>query len=327
MHRRGRFDPSGSGPPWWPEGEPWPPKRGLDGHPWGDFGQRFMRRVMLFVLGVVVVPLVVGVILATVIGGWVSIGAAVIVGLAMIVMMLIAARIMFRRFNPVTELVDEQLLEAEIQRRQLLADVGHELRTPLTVIRGEVEAFIDGVHEPDEARLRELLADVAVMERLLGDLQTLSTTEAGQLALHPEPTDLVDLAASVVHNFASSQPPVVLVSSGDDVDAEVDPVRIREVLTNLLTNAVRATPPEGSVTVEVVSSENAGHTASLTVTDTGSGIRPEQVSSVFNRFEKGDDSDGSGLGLTISRHLVEAHGGTISIESLHGYGTTVHVML
>lgn len=286
-----------------------------------------MRRVMLFVLGVIVVPLVIGVILATVIGGWESIGAAVIVGLAIIVMMLIAARIMFRRFNPVTEMVDEQLVEAEVQRRQLLADVGHELRTPLTVIRGEVEAFIDGVHEPDEERLTELLADVAVMERLLGDLQTLSTTDAGRLALHPEPTDVVDLAASVVHNFESSEPAVTLEVVDPDVDADVDPVRIREVLTNLLTNAARATDAAGEVTVRVARSSSPGRTAAIEVVDTGAGIERDQLGTIFDRFQKGRDSDGSGLGLTISRHLVEAHGGTISIDSLPGQGTTVRVEL
>jgi two-component system sensor histidine kinase BaeS len=274
-----------------------------------------------------VVPLGIGVILAIVFGGWESIGAAIVVGLALIVMLVIGVRLVFRESGRVARMVDAQLEQAEMQRRQLLADVGHELRTPLTVIRGEVEAFIDGVHEPDEARLSELLEDVAVMERLIDDLHTLSTGEAGQLALHPEPTDLVDLATSVVHNFASSQPPVTIEPTDEDVDAEIDPIRIREVLTNLLTNAVRATSANGHVTVRVGRSLSPHHSATIEVADTGTGMEPERLSSVFDRFEKGADSDGSGLGLTISRHLVEAHGGTIRINSDAGQGTTVTVEL
>ncbi len=346
----------GDRPQWWPENEAWPPRGGPGSEAWRGYGRRFVRGAVLFMLGVVIVPLIVGVLLAVTIGGWESVALAVVVLAGLAIVAVVALRAAFRNLGPVRELIEatgrladgdhtarvsdsrramqpvvtsfnamaERLETAERQRRRLMADLGHELRTPLTVIRGEVESFIDGVHEPTPERLEEVLADIGVIERLIADLETLSTSEAGQLALHPEPTDLVELAESVVHNFAHTAPPVRLSAEAAHVDVDVDPVRIREVLANLIGNARRATPDDGSVTV-VVSSSTEGPT--MTVADTGAGIEPDELESVFDRFHKGADSDGSGLGLTISRQLVEAHGGKIGIESTPGEGTVVRVQL
>ena len=307
-------------PDWWPEGEPWPPQTDDWSPPWGDAGRRVVRRTLVFLFLLVVVPLVVGTFLAVSIGGWASIGIAVVVGLTLIILAPLVARAMFASFTT----MEERLEHTEVERRELLAEVGHELRTPLTVIRGELEAFLDGVHEPDANRISELLADVAVMERLLGDLQTLSTSEAGMLTLHKEPTDLVELVASVLHNFANAMPPVRLEHPDEHVDIDIDPVRIREVVSNLVTNALRATSEDGSVIVRVASEAD---TAVIQVIDSGVGIPTDQLNAVFDRFHKGLGSDGSGLGLTISRHLVEAHGGTIAVDSVVGEGTTVRIDL
>jgi two-component system sensor histidine kinase BaeS len=221
-----------------------------------------------------------------------------------------------------------QLETADEQRRRLLADLGHELRTPLTVVRGEIEAMLDGVHEIDSDHLNLLMNEVMVMERLLEDLRTLSLIDAGRLDLHPEPTDLLGLVEEVADGYrrrAGENGVVVSVEPTDDLDELlVDPVRIREVLTNLTVNALRAMP-DGGVLRFVFRSTAAG--AVIEVADSGTGIDSSELDQVFDRFHKGSSSGGSGLGLTISRDLVEAHGGTLTLESQAGVGTTVTVEL
>jgi two-component system sensor histidine kinase BaeS len=203
-----------------------------------------------------------------------------------------------------------RLEDADEQRRRLLADLGHELRTPLTVIRGEMEAIVDGVHDPDE------------------DLRTLSMAEAGSLALHPEPTDLVALVTEATESHrrtAEAQAVAIAVDGAIDVgEVVVDPVRIREVVSNLVVNSLRAMPDGGALMLHV---QLEAREAVIRVTDTGSGIAADDLEPVFERFHKGSSSAGSGLGLTISRDLVEAHGGSISISSDVGAGTTVEVRL
>lgn len=221
-----------------------------------------------------------------------------------------------------------RLEQTDEQRRRLLADLGHELRTPLTVIRGEIEAMLDGVHEPDGEHLELLLGEVRVMERLLEDLRTLSLAESGALALHPVATDVVDLAADVAETYrrGAEDAGIAIHVTGDPAapDVVLDPVRIREVLSNLVVNALRAMPDGGHLTISVEASPAA---CIFRVADSGVGIPPEQLDHVFDRFSKGDGSDGSGLGLTISRDLVVAHDGTIEISSQLGQGTVATVTL
>jgi two-component system OmpR family sensor kinase/two-component system sensor histidine kinase BaeS len=227
-------------------------------------------------------------------------------------------------FNQMTE----RLQANETQRRALLADVAHELRTPLSVIRGNVEGMLDGVYPPDEAHLGPLLEETAVMARLLDDLQTLSTAEAGVLRLHRERLDPLSLATDAVAAFRTraEQGGVALDcgASGPVPEVDVDPVRIGEVLANLLTNAIRHTPRGGSVRV-VVEPDPAG--VAVAVADTGPGIDPHDLPHVFDRFVKSADSGGAGLGLAIARSLVEAHGGRISASSVPGQGTTMRFVL
>ena len=228
-----------------------------------------------------------------------------------------------RSFNDMAR----RLEEADEQRRRLLADLGHELRTPLTVVRGEIEAIVDGVHDADPEHLEILLDEVAVMERLLEDLRTLSMAEAGALPLHPEPTDLADLVADAVESHrraADAQAVVVTVNAQDVGEIVVDPVRIREVMSNLVVNALRAMPDGGALRVALHSDRDD---AVIKVVDTGFGIEPERIDTMFERFAKGAASPGSGLGLTISRDLVAAHGGTIELQSQLGGGTTATVRL
>ena len=217
----------------------------------------------------------------------------------------------------------------EHQRRTLLAEVSHELRTPLTVVQGNLEAILDGVHPPDPAHLAVILEETQVLARLIDDLRTIALSEAGTLALHPEPTDPDVLIADVVRSFepAAAAAGVALTSAveGDLPILEIDPVRIHEVLANLVANALRHTPSGGRVAVSGAVEDERW--VRLEVRDTGAGIDPALLHRVFDRFVMGDDSRGSGLGLAIARQLVLAHGGEIDAQSVLGSGTTIRVRL
>jgi two-component system sensor histidine kinase BaeS len=222
-------------------------------------------------------------------------------------------------------------LEAdEALRRALLADVSHELRTPLAVIAGNLEAIQDGVYPADDAHLAPILDQTRVMSRLIDDLRTLTLSEAGTLTLHREPTALDLVIAEVVRSFAVTATTGAVTLTDDTTDdlplADVDPVRIREVLANLVANAIRHTPPGGHVTVRGSVSPD-GATVAIVVRDTGGGIEPDVLPHVFDRFVKGEESRGSGLGLAIARSLVEAHGGRIAVTSTVGAGATFTVDL
>ncbi|MGH8908226.1 MAG: sensor histidine kinase [Egibacteraceae bacterium] len=222
----------------------------------------------------------------------------------------------------------ERLESNERRRRDLLADIAHELRTPLSVIRGNVEAMRDGVYPRDEAGLARVLEETAVMSRLLDDLQLLSTAEAGALKLYREPVAPSALVEDAVAGFrAAAQAEQVRLSSRVAPglpSLDVDPVRIGEVLSNLLSNALRHTPPGGAV--EIVAAPCDGGVA-LTVSDTGAGIPAAEAAHIFDRFVKSADSGGAGLGLAIAKTLVEAHAGRITVDSEPGRGTTMRVLL
>ena len=224
----------------------------------------------------------------------------------------------------------ERLGRAEKQRVQLLADVGHELRTPLSVIQGQLEGTLDGVYERDDAQLTAILEETRHMSRILEDLRMLSLAESGALRLDRRPISLDEVVDDAIDahapaaaaggvSVASAVPPEL-----PPVDA--DPTRLREVLDNVLTNAIRYTPSGGSVTV---SAHRYGPAhVRVYVTDTGRGIPGEQLTSVFERFHRSADSRGSGLGLAIARDLVLAHGGEMDAESDGpGLGTRIRFTL
>jgi signal transduction histidine kinase len=221
-------------------------------------------------------------------------------------------------------------LEAdERQRRTLLADISHELRTPLAVVQGNIEAMLDGVHPPDAAHLEGILEETRVLARLIDDLRTLALSEAGTLALHREPTDPAVLVADVVRSFEPSARAagvgLVVAIEGDLPILDIDPVRIHEVLANLVANALRHTPGGGQVTV--AAAVETGRWVRLEVRDDGRGVDAALLPHIFDRFVKGDESRGTGLGLAIARQLVLAHGGEIAADSAPGAGTTIVVRL
>jgi signal transduction histidine kinase len=214
------------------------------------------------------------------------------------------------------------------QRRDLMADVAHELRTPLTVMQGRLEGMLDGVYPRDEAHLAHVLEETRLLARLVDDLRTLAHSESGTLALEKESTDLTVLLDETVTAFRpEAEARAVAISARIPPELpliDIDPLRIREVITNLLTNAVRYSPDGATVNVEA---EAATDAITIRVRDNGPGISADDLPHVFDRFYKGARSGGSGLGLTIARNLMTAHGGTIAAESREGAGATLTITL
>jgi signal transduction histidine kinase len=225
----------------------------------------------------------------------------------------------------------ERLQQADEQRREFLADVTHELRTPLTVIQGKLEGMLDGVYPLDAAHLGPIVDETRVVSRLIDDLRTLSLAESGGLKLQRAPTDLAVLLHETAAAFraqAGAAGVALEVAAESDLPlVEVDPARLREVVVNLLANALRYTPAGGRVRLQA-RAEPAGR-VTVSVSDTGRGIAPEDLPRVFDRFYKSGDSPGSGLGLAIARNLVAAHGGEMRAESegVPGRGATLSFTL
>lgn len=234
---------------------------------------------------------------------------------------------LMRGFNSMAE----RLQANDQQRRNMLADVSHELRTPITVIQGNVEGILDGLYPADEARLKSILEETQVLSRLVDDLRTLALAESGALRLKREPTNLAELIRDTISNFdaqAKEKEIRLDVSLGDTEEANIDPQRVREVLTNLLSNALRYTPRGGEAKVGLVeSSSNVERAITIFVEDNGPGIESADLPHIFDRFYKSSDSGGMGLGLSIARYLVEAHGGKIWAESKVGQGAKISFTL
>jgi two-component system sensor histidine kinase BaeS len=234
-----------------------------------------------------------------------------------------------RRLARAFNAMSARLAADEGERRQLLADVSHELRTPLSVIQGNVEGILDGLYPADRAHLEPILEETQLLERLVEDLRTLSLSESGALRLEREPTDLAELLTEAVAGFrarADAGGIRLELSAGEGLpQLELDQARIRQVIGNLLANALRFTPSGGTVTLDASVSPAGG--VEITVNDTGSGIAADDLPHVFDRFYRSAGSGGSGLGLPIARSLVEAHGGSIGAESQVGRGTTVRITL
>src|SRR5215207_8611950 len=230
---------------------------------------------------------------------------------------------LMRSFNSMAE----RLQISDQQRRNMLADISHELRTPITVIQGNVEGILDGLYPADETRLKFIIEETQILSRLVDDLRTLALAESGALRLKHEPTNLVELIRDAVSGFevqAMNKEIKFQMSLNDGEDANIDPQRIREVLTNLLSNALRYTPRGGEINVRLTESvvdEERG--ATISVEDSGPGIEPHILPHVFDRFYKSSDSGGMGLGLSIAKYLVEAHNGKIWAESEVGQGTRI----
>jgi two-component system OmpR family sensor kinase/two-component system sensor histidine kinase BaeS len=242
------------------------------------------------------------------------------------------------------------LSDADRQRRQMTADIAHELRTPLSIMRGRLEGLQDGVYQATPEEVERLLAETALLERLVEDLRVLALAEAGQLPLFIESIDPEDLLSHAAALFAkqSADQGVTLrvVAPALLPTVDVDPQRMTQVLANLISNALRYTPAGGTITLEagvernlpisesVLVSQDGGAQSRvvLRVHDTGQGIDADALPYIFDRFYRADRSrarvsGGTGLGLAITKQIVIAHGGTISAESTQRVGTTISIAL
>ncbi len=221
----------------------------------------------------------------------------------------------------------ENLQKAEEQRRNLVADVAHELRTPLSNIQGYLEAVKDGLLQPDSATIDTIYQQVLHLAHLVEDLRLLALAEAGALYLHLEVDSMEDVLKRAVEGVRPRAEAKGL-SLSLEVPAglpavNMDRIRVAQVVSNLLENGIQHTDKGGSVTV---TAEHTGTAMRVAVADTGEGIAPEALPHVFDRFYRADPSraratGGAGLGLTIARQLVEAHGGRIWVESVFGKGS------
>ncbi len=234
-------------------------------------------------------------------------------------------------FNAMAEAVGRQ----EMLRRQLAADIAHELRTPLAVIQANLEALMDGVRPLSTSAVADIHEETRLLARLVTDLRDLSLAEAGQLPIQRRPTDLGELARAGVARFAprAEEKGVRLgVEAADDLPrADADPDRIAQVFGNLLDNALRHTPPGGGITVRLEPALQ-GEVAWVKVSDTGPGIPEEHLPNIFERFYRADRAraramGGSGIGLAVVKQLVEAHGGSVWVESPPGEGATFGFVL
>jgi len=226
------------------------------------------------------------------------------------------------------------LADTEARRVRLLGEVAHELRTPLTVLDGYVEGMIDGVLPTGPEQLGQLTDEVRRLRRLAEDLSTLSRAEEGRLSHVAARVDvgrIVADAAGRLRPQAEDAGLTLSVAGGHGLEVDADADRLAQVVTNLVGNAIRATPSGGSVSIGV---ERAGGTASVRVTDTGEGLDPADLERVFERFfrvpgRRGGGADtGSGIGLTIARQIARAHGGELTASSPgRGQGATFTLTL
>ena len=226
------------------------------------------------------------------------------------------------------------LEEAETLRRNLVADVAHELRTPLSVLQGNLRAILDDLYPLDKAEIVRLYDQTRLLNRLVDDLREVAQAEAGQLQLSVTSTDLNGLVKDAVDTFrpAAEEAQIDLTVSVQKGLSEIplDAGRIRQVLNNLIGNALQHTPKGGTISVSTVGNDDA---VTFVVRDSGEGIDPQQVGRIFDRFYRTDsararNSGGSGLGLAIAQAIVKAHGGSIVAGSDGlGRGATFTVQL
>lgn len=240
-----------------------------------------------------------------------------------------------KRFNNMLS----ELERAEQQRRNLTADIAHELRTPLHIIQGNLEGIVDGVYQPTLEHINTTLDETRLLTRLVNDLQTLSLAETGQLPLHPTRFLLADLIDDLTSSFASQAASlgIELKTSITDQNQELtaDYDRLNQVLSNLISNALRHTTRGGTVLIHTESiqseSEPAKFAVRITIQDMGSGIPAEDLPFIFDRFWRGDRSrrerTHSGLGLAIAEQLIRAHGGSIAAQSVVGKGSNFVIEL
>jgi two-component system, OmpR family, sensor histidine kinase BaeS len=227
--------------------------------------------------------------------------------------------------------MSEHRQRVEALRRAMVGDIAHEMRTPVTNIRGWLEATEDGVVPLDKELVTSLLEEAIVLQHVIDDLQDMAAADAGELRLHRQPVHLPELLHAVAEAFgpAAEKAGVTLAVRAEPTTLTADPIRLRQAVGNLVTNAIRHTPAGGRI---ALSARTEGREIAIDVADTGPGIPAAQQALVFERFWRAEKSrnrttGGSGLGLPIVRKLAEAHDGTATVTSTPGEGATFTLRL
>lgn len=225
----------------------------------------------------------------------------------------------------------ETLEHQEILRKRLTGDVAHELRTPLATLQSHMEAMIDGIWEADTERLKSCHEEIIRINRLVGDLEKLARYESENLILHKTNFDISKLISQIIKNFENE-----FVAKGIELDFEAkeetifaDKDKISQVIVNLLSNALKYTSSGGAVAIRIISTADK---TEIHIKDTGNGISPEDLPMIFERFYRADKSrnrltGGAGIGLTITKSIVEAHKGSIQVSSIASKGSEFIIKL
>ena len=223
------------------------------------------------------------------------------------------------------------LNEQEKLRQRLTRDVSHELRTPLSTLQSHMEALIDGIWEPTPERLVSCHEEIIRLKRLVGDLEKLAQYESENLVLNKTKFNIGEVVKNIALNFEKEflNKEVALIFHEKDIVTYLDKDKVSQVIVNLVSNALKYTPKDGRVEVQIFEEETY---IELSVKDTGIGISEADLPYVFERFYRADESrnkltGGAGIGLTISKSIVEAHGGSITVDSIIGKGTNLVVKI
>lgn len=304
--------------------------------PEADFLRRITQAIFLGALGATAVALCLGILLARTISQPVR---ALTAGTQAVARGELGHQVAVRSHDELGELASSfnrmsaDLARASHLRRQMTADIAHDLRTPTSVLLGYTEGLADGKFQGSPAVYASMHEEALHLRHLIDDLRTLSLADAGELPLTRQPCDpraLLERTATAHAVLATSNGVTLQVTAADDLPSvDADPERIAQVLGNLVTNALRHTPPGGRVTL---SADAVPGNVQLVVADTGAGIAEADLPSIFERHFRADEArstagGASGLGLAIARSLVEAHGGSISVESELGAGSRFTVRL
>lgn len=225
----------------------------------------------------------------------------------------------------------ETLEKQEVLRKRLSADVAHELRTPLATLQSHLEAMIDGIWKPDAERLESCHEEILRINRMVGDLEKLAKYEGENLILNKTDFNVSEVISRIIKNFetdfAGKKIDISFCVGDEKVNADKD--KISQVMINLISNAIKYTPQGGSVKIQVKGSDTG---TAIVVGDTGMGIPPEDLPHIFERFYRADKSrnrmtGGSGIGLAIVKAIIEAHKGSVTVQSELDRGTEFTVIL
>jgi signal transduction histidine kinase len=245
-------------------------------------------------------------------------------------------RIDISRSDELGELIDQfnsmasSLESSEEWKRRIISDSAHELRTPVAVLQGELEMILEGVYEPDRARIESLFRETELMSRLIGELGELAAAEGGQIRLIRQNCSLYELVREAVESFmvqAASRNVTIRIMDNDRLEILADPQKIIQVIRNLAANALKAVPEGGRIDVYT---EKSGNEALLRVDDSGPGIPDEFREQIFQRFFRLDSSrnredGGAGLGLAIARRIMQLHGGRIWADAGKNGGARISI--